>query len=291
MRNNLEEQLENLRQQGGKDVIPEAAASGVLNFVAITEMVEIPSRGKFYPAEHPLHGKDSVEIKQMTAKEEDILTNKSYIKKGILLDKLVESLLVNKSIPVQTLLVGDKNAIIIAARASAYGPEYKVAVSCVECGSKNNLNINLEDKELRDTEEIDRDLELNPNLKHTRFENGSILFQLPKTGWQVKCKLLNGDDEKRLMGFLETKKRMSENTDLTVLEQLFVIVEEINGISDKKILDQAISIMPAFDAKFLRTTYAKLIPNVTIQKRFSCSTCAAVQELEVPFTQEFFWPK
>ena len=90
------------------------AGGGQLNFASPTEFVELPSRGRFYPPSHPLHNKETVEIKFMTAKEEDILTSKALIKKGIAVDRMLQSLIVDKSIKVEDLLVGDKNALVVA---------------------------------------------------------------------------------------------------------------------------------------------------------------------------------
>ena len=63
-----------------------------------TQVVDLPSKGLFYPQDHPWYGKESVEIRFMTAKDEDILVNKSYIQKGIVLDKLISSILLDKRV-------------------------------------------------------------------------------------------------------------------------------------------------------------------------------------------------
>lgn len=292
MKPNIENHFASLRQQAVGENAAQAVASSALNFVTPTEMVELPSRGLFYAEGHPLHAKESVEIKQMTAREEDILTNKSFIKKGIVIDRLIESLLVDKSVPVSSLLVGDKNAIMVAARIAAYGPLYDVMVTCLECGSKNQLGIDLQEIAVRDTTKIDESVAANEKLKHERLASGNIVIKLPKCGWDVTCKLLTGEDEKRLLAFLEGKKKQSpQDSELALSEQLYFIVDSINGVSDKAVLRDAIGMMPAYDAKHLRTTYAKLIPNVAIEKQFTCVACSSEQELEVPFTQEFFWPK
>ena len=90
-----------------------------------TETVELPSKGLLYPKDSPL-AKGEIEMKYMTAKEEDILTNRNYISKGIVIDKLLKSLIVTEGVKYEDLLVGDKNAIMVAARILSYGPEYKV---------------------------------------------------------------------------------------------------------------------------------------------------------------------
>lgn len=288
---NIEQQIENLRKQAEQPNVA-AQVSTNLSFVASTELVELPSKGFFYPEGHPLHKKEFIEIKQMTAKEEDILTNKSFIKKGVVIDRLVESLLIDKGVLVSSLLVGDKNAIMIAARTSAYGPAYDVVATCLDCGSKNELSVNLQELAIRDTVTISQEAETDEGMRHLRMEDGSIMLVLPKSKWEVTCKMLNGDDERKILNILESKKKMiNQEPEITLSEQLDIMIQSINGTSDRSVLKDAISLMPAFDAKFLRKTYAKLVPNVAMKKKFTCSSCSGEQELEVPFTQEFFWPK
>jgi len=289
MRNNFEEQLGNLKQTSGTEVAPQLTnlQQTTLSFVATTEMVDLPSRGKFYPEGHPLFNKLSIEIKQMTAKEEDILTNKSFIKKGVLIDKLLESIIIDKTVSPSSLLVGDKNAIMIAARITAYGAEYEIGINCLECGGKNTTTVDLLQTKTKDIDTIDAE----KNIEYTRSPDGTFSFKLPKCGWNVCCRLLNGEDEKNLINLLDSKKKNSFDNEISLSEQLYFIIHSINDIKDKKVIQDAIAMMPAFDAKFLRTTYAKLIPNISVYKKFVCSSCKDEQEVEVPFTQEFFWPK
>ena len=104
------------------------AAPASLSYVTPTEFVELPSRGKFYSTDHPLHGKEVIEMRYMTAKDEDILTSPALLKNGIAINRLIENLIVDKNIAIDSLLVGDKNAIILAARISGYGEQYNVKV-------------------------------------------------------------------------------------------------------------------------------------------------------------------
>ena len=90
-----------------------------------TEMVELPSKGYFYSEGHPLSS-GRVEIKYMTAREEDILTSQNLIKQGTVIDKLLEALVVDKSIKMDDMLIGDKNAIMVAARILGYGKNYDI---------------------------------------------------------------------------------------------------------------------------------------------------------------------
>ena len=102
-----------------------------------TEMVDIPSQGKLYPKEHPFSS-GKVEMRYMTAKEEDIITSRTLIQKGIAFDRLLESLIVEK-VDLNTLLVGDKNALLIAARVLGYGKDYKINVTDPNTGTKEEI--------------------------------------------------------------------------------------------------------------------------------------------------------
>ena len=105
-----------------------------------TEVVNLPSKGKLYPKDNPL-SKGEVELKYMTAKEEDILTSINLIRKGIVIDKVLESLIVDKKVKIDDLLIGDKNALMIAARILGYGKEYNVKAGCSECGESGDLKV------------------------------------------------------------------------------------------------------------------------------------------------------
>ena len=107
--------------------------NGDISLQLPTELVELPSKGVFYGQESTLHGRSEIEIKQLTAKEEDILSSEEYLKKGTVLDKLIESILIDKSIDPKDFLVGDRNAILLAARVTAYGADYTVISWCDHC--------------------------------------------------------------------------------------------------------------------------------------------------------------
>jgi hypothetical protein len=293
MKNSFDERFESLRNKTASETPADESAQAhpQLSFVIPTELVDLPSRGLFYPDGHPLKDQREVEIRQMTAKEEDILTNKSFIRKGIVVDRLIEAILVDRSIDVSTLLVGDKNAIMVAARKSAYGSSYDVTLTCQECSNKAAININLDDITVCDAEVIEEKSKTDTDLIHTRLESGGVLVKLPKTGWYVECKLLNGIDEKKLLALLDFKRKSDPAAEITLSEQLGLIIVAINTFTERSKIIEAIQYMPAYDAKYLRSVYQKLIPNVKIERKYLCGSCGIEQEVEVPFTQEFFWPK
>lgn len=260
----------------GAESSTEVESNDLLNFIQPTEYVDLPTRGMFYPDGHPLHNKSSIEIKMMTAKEEDILTNRSLIKKGVALDKMIQSLLVDKRVNVKDLFVGDKNAVVINARISAYGQEYKTNVTCPECGTKQNYEFNLEEF---DNEHAD--LNLPEGVEQN--ERGNFVIALPKTGIKVETRLLNGHDE------AQTKKKKAQN--LTLLESFNKFVVSLNNIMDRKKINQFLEVMPAADSKYLRERYAELVPNVDMTQHFECQSCDHTADMEVPLSADFFWPR
>jgi len=251
-----------------------------LSFIVPTEFVALPSKGKFYPAHHPLYGKDSVEIKQMTAKEEDILSSRNLLKKGIALDKLIQSLMMNKKIDTDSLTVEDRNAIIVAARISAYGNEYLTMATCPSCGDKNKHKFDLLEKleSVESTDEVEVD------------NQGCFTVTLPATKWNVKCRALNGYDEKTMMRLSEAKKN-SSGGDSLLLEQIKMTVVTINGVDDRQMIAEAIDAMPARDSKYLRSFYQDAVKGIDMRHTFSCKSCDYQGELEVPLTADFFWFK
>ena len=129
----------------GGDEAPIQQAEQSLQFVTPTEFVDLPSKGRYYPPEHPLHNAEMIEIRHMTAKDEDILTSRSLLKKGIAIDRLLQNVLVDRRVRVEDLLIGDKNAIIIASRITGYGAEYEAGISCPSCASAVQFSFNLEE--------------------------------------------------------------------------------------------------------------------------------------------------
>ncbi len=255
-----------------------------LNFVVPTEFVELPSKGRFYDPSHPLHGKETIEIKQMTAKEEDILTSRSLLKKGVALDKLLESIILDKSINPDTLTIEDRNAIIVSTRISGYGPQYTTSVICPSCEQKTRYTFDLSNKiNSIETEEFEQDPET------VIDENGNFSFVLPSTKWNVVCRALNGRDEKTISNLSEAKKKSSNDSFL--IDQLLLMVVSIQEVTDRQVLQNALNAIPASDSRFLRKMYRKAVKPFEMKQSFYCSNCSHEADLEVPLSADFFWFK
>ena len=116
-----------------------------------TEVVPLPSRGLLYPIDHPL-ADGFIEMKYMTAREEDILTSQNLIKQGVVLDKLFESLIVT-TVNYGDIYSGDKNAIMVAARLLGYGNDYNVEIDDpFSPGTKQKLTIDLSQIEQKEVD-------------------------------------------------------------------------------------------------------------------------------------------
>jgi len=249
-----------------------------------TEVVDLPSKGQFYPPEHPLYGVTSIEIKHMTAKEEDILTSVTLLKKGLALDRMLKSIILDKRVSSEDLLVGDKNALVVAARINAYGSEYSTTVACPGCSTSSTHNFNLD--ELVNTFPEEEDF----MLYDADNEDGRFFINLPKSNVRVGIHMLCGADEKKMLAMSERKKRM-RLPESALTDQLKMIVETIDGDEDKKSISQFIDTMPASDSRHLRVAYAALTPNVDLKQTFECEACGFAEEVDIPLTADFFWPR
>jgi hypothetical protein len=243
-----------------------------------TEVIELPSKGWFYDESNPLSS-GKVELKMMTAKEEDILTNQNYVRKGILFEKLLSSLIVDTTIDPGTILLMDQNALMLAIRRLAYGDSYLTRVQCPRCGEDTEVNIDLgklEDKEV--------DLEAFPRGVN-RFE-----FVLPRSQNTIVYKLLNQRDQEAINAELTQLQKSNKNASAEVTTRLRSLIVSVNGNSDRMEVKRFVDNMLAFDVKALRDHMNDILPNVDSTFDFECSVCAHTERVDVPITAQFFWP-
>jgi len=260
---------------------PTEKASSPLEFVTPTDFVELPSQGKGYPDGHPLKNKDVIEIKYMTAKEEDILTSQSLLKKNLALERFLESVIVDKNISPKAMLVGDRNAVLIAARSSGYGNLYETQVACPACGEKSPQVFDLNKPTIwhGDTS--------NENIVATGA--GTYMIKVPASGFDVEVKLLTGKDENNITHRQNVEKR-NKMPEKNMSIQYRSMIVSVEGHSDHRVIDHFMRHAPAKDMRALRNAYKVISPDIKIMKHFECPSCDHVQELEVPFGADFFWP-
>ena len=260
--------------------------SDPFSFVVPTEFVELPSRGEFYQVGHPLHGAETIEIKYMTAKEEDILTSQSLLEKGLALERLMTNLIVDRRIKPETLLSGDRNAILIAARKSGYGADYVTTITCPGCGDADTHDFNLEEAATTEalTEQELQEIGVEINVRN------NFVVRLPKNPVDVEFRMLTGKEENFLLRESERrkKKKLSERT---VTDQLKLIIVSINEYTEASLIEKFVETMTLPDTRFLREAYQKVMPNTELRKEFVCSQCDYEDEINFPFTADFFWPQ
>ena len=236
-----------------------------------TETVELPSKGLLYPEGHPLAG-GTIEMKYMTAKEEDILTNQNYIKQGIVIDKLLQSLIVT-DVKYEDILVGDKNAIMIAARILSYGKDYPV-----ELGDK--------------VETIDLTQFQNKVIDETLYQRGNnnFEFDLPHTGNHITFKFLTHGDEKLIDQEIKGLQKINKDNLTEATTRLKHIITSVNGSSDKKDIREFVDYgLLARDARALREYYTKISPDIDLTVAYTDED-GVDREATLPITINFFWP-
>jgi transcription elongation factor Elf1 len=253
-----------------------------LNFVAPTEFVELPSKGRGYPEHHPLSGNETIEIKFMTAKEEDILTSQALLKKGLAVDRFLQNVIMDKSINIDDLIIGDKNAILVAARGSGYGYDYETTITCPECGTKNDLTFDLRNPKVVG--------EFNPDQEIiTQINNGTYSTKMPYSKFIIQFRLMAGSDEKALT---QAMAKSSEESGSNLLTGQFKrLISSIEGHTEQPVIDQYVDNMPTIDSRHFKICLRSVTPNIEITETLNCKSCGFTKEVEVPFGADFFWPQ
>ena len=251
-------------------------ASDLFAFVNPTEFVELPSKGLFYPEGHPLYNQTVIEIKHMTAKEEDILTSEALLKNELAIDRLLESVIINREIKVGDLLLGDKNAILIATRVTGFGPFYDVTAPCPSCGEKSDYTFDLNELKPQDNE-LPEGVQVEGH--------GVFSFELPVSKVRIYVRLLTSRDEKRIASLIGGNGSASPITGL-----LKSIVVQANEHTDPKLLNKFIESMPLPDVKHLRNTYDVIKPDLDLRFDITCPLCHEEGKVGMPMTAAFFWP-
>jgi hypothetical protein len=241
-----------------------------------TETIDLPSKGVFYPEGHPLKS-GKIELKYMTAKEEDILTSTNLIQKGIVLDKLMDSLIVTKGVKSSDLLIGDLNAVMVATRILGYGKDYEVGITCPNCGKSVEQTVDLTTLKTQNEPEQDS--------AHT------ISVELPISKAVVVLKLLTRGDELDIEKEVKSLKKVSNDIDADSTTRLRKMIVSVNGEKNAAKIWQFVENLLVKDAKYLREQYKLKVPDVDFTVSINCS-CSDDDDIQVrlPIGARFFWP-
>ena len=237
-----------------------------------TEMVDLPSKGYFYFDGHPLSS-GKVEIKYMTAKEEDILTSQNLIQQGTVIDKLLESLIVDKSVKLDDLLIGDKNAIMVAARILGYGKEYEFTYD----GEEKSVD-------LSKLEPIKLDFS-----KFTRGKN-EFEFELPTSKRTITFQLLTGSDEKKIDAEVKGREKISKTQTSELTTRLKHMILSVDGNVEKSYINNFVdNEFLSRDSLAFRKYLSEITPDMDMTAKIVDSN-GKETEVVIPITVRFFWP-
>lgn len=242
-----------------------------------TEVISLPSEGKCYPEDNPL-SEGKIELKYMTAKEEEILSSQNLIKKGVVLDKLFESIIVNKEVNPDDIIIGDKNAIMLATRILGYGAEYKVQVQN-SLGESHEVEVDLSKIQTRDIDVS----KLSPKNEYE--------FTTP-SGAQLKFRLLTHGDEKRIEQDVKAMDRLNKGGASSELTTRYrYMIKEVDGKNDTKSIQDFITYkFLTRDTKAFRKYLKTLSPDVEMEFTYEDPETGEQEVRPIPMGVNFFWP-
>tara|TARA_Y100000590_G_scaffold174984_1_gene199984 strand:- start:360 stop:1124 length:765 start_codon:yes stop_codon:yes gene_type:complete len=237
-----------------------------------SEVIDLPSEGKLYPKDSPLRD-GKIELKYMTAKEEDILTSQNLITKGVVLDRLLDSLILTPGVNIDDLFLGDKNAVMVAARILAYGPEYTCEVLNPMSGTTFEHTFNLASCPFKNLE---------GDINDNSFE-----VTLPVSKKVVVFKLLTGKDEKILSTELENLKKLGSDVSPELTTRLKHSIISVDKDTSQKSISNFVDNMLAKDSVFLRTQIRKTSPDIELVQEVKIGDQSV--KVDIPMTANFFW--
>lgn len=238
------------------------------------ETIDLPSKGLLYPEDSPLRS-GQIEIYYMTAKHEDILSSQNLIQKGVVLDRLVDALIATKGVKSSDLLVGDLNAVMIAARILGYGKDYEVMLECPACKNTVEQSVNLS--------------ELNVINQPTGDTHPIFKIVLPISKKELTLKALTRADELTIEKELKTLKKVNSEVATEATTRLKNIIVAVDGDSSKATIWNFVDNMLVKDARYLRENYKTYVPDVDFEIAIECD-CGTAQKVRLPIGVNFFWP-
>ena len=248
------------------------------------ENVPLPSKGVVYPPGHPLHMQESVEIRAMTAREEDILTSKALIKKGTVITELIRSCLIDKRIDPNDMILGDRNALMVSLRITGYGAEYPVEVGCPACGERSKQTFDLAALPIT-------------RLQEDPIAEGSNVFEtiMPKNResdpeLKIRYRHLTGTDEINIQQTQERKKKQGLGADNLITTRYQHQVVAINDVTDKTKIQMFCQRMPTKYSLALRKAMDNNEPGIEMKQYIQCPHCMEESEVSMPLGANFFWP-
>jgi hypothetical protein len=250
-----------------------------MSIVFPSEPIDLPSKGWFYPESSPL-SKGQVDIKYMTSAEENIITSANLIDKGLVFDRLLQALLIDKTIKYDEILIGDRDALLIAARSLGYGKDYPVPFTCRACAAAYVTTVDINTFNHKEI----------PFLEEQKGKN-LFTFELPVSKQIVEFRMLNIGDEVQIDKDAEGwRKAGAPDVDYTLTTTMKRCIQSVNGKNGTGDITTAVDNMLVRDAKAFRTYAKSITPEVEMFTDHVCSQCDDRRRLRVPLNSNFFWP-
>ena len=244
-----------------------------------TEVLSLPSKGLLYPEDSPLRS-GTIDVKYMTAKEEDILTSTNLIEQGVVITRLLESIIADPKVKLDDLLIGDKNAIMVGTRILGYGANYDIILTDPDTGERVEYTVDL--TKLKN-KEIDKSL----------YENGNNFeFELPNSKRIVGFKLLNQKDENEISEILKDYEKVEKLTGVSnsLTTRLKYQIQSIDGESEQKTIDNFVdNEFLALDAREYRKFVQSIAPDMDLRFDYTTGNGNKIK-VDVPLGLDFFWP-
>ena len=244
------------------------------------DYVMLPSKGRIYSSDSPLYNLEEIEVRHMTAADEDILTSRALLRTGKAIDTMLSNVLMNKSINVNEFISGDKNAILTFLRITGYGPDYDVEIDCPGCNESIKHQFDL-------TKLTMRFLDVDPIVAgENRFE-----FVLP-SGIRIEFKLLNSAEDQKISDEQEKLKRTTNSPlEKNVTTKYKHQIVSVDNKDDQTFINNFVDTMNLRDSRAFRTYLEEVEPDVDMNQEFKCRMCGHSEEVEIPVTVGFFWPE
>jgi hypothetical protein len=245
------------------------------------ESVPLPSRGAVYPQSSAFCGKELVDMRAMTAREEDILTSRAFLKKGTVVSELIKSCMIEKGCDPNDLISGDRNAMMVAMRITGYGSDYRVEATCPSCGKTGLQTFDLGNLSIKRL-----------SIEPTRPRENVFSYDLPVTKKRVTFKFLTGHDQSEISTHADRMRSiMPDAPESNVTMFLEKAIVSVGDVTDRTKLSMFIKHMPAQDSRSLRKFIRENEPNIDMSNDMTCASCGEASRVEMPIGSSFLWPE
>ena len=244
------------------------------------DYVMLPSKGRIYPTNSALHNLEEIEVRHLTAADEDILTSRALLRSGKAIDTMLTNVIMNKSVNVNDLISGDKNDILTFLRITGYGPEYEVEIDCPGCSEVLKHEFDLSKLTMRF-------LDVDPvSAGENRFN-----FTLP-SGIDIEFKLLNSAEDQQIAEEQDKLKRATSSPlEKNITTKYKHQIISVNGKDEQVFINNFVDTMNLRDSRAFRTYLEEVEPDVDMKQDYKCRMCGHSEEVEIPVTVGFFWPE